>query len=110
MDDPEITVDNKGNICKVDNLNENGCCNVNIVYSFACYECELGNDEICCSRYEMCVNCCNSPNKQAILLEKLDSETDQFDYCRFLCLTRAKSLESYREKFYRNAEKKYCFP
>ena len=52
-----------GCVCHRNDIQGNGCCNLNatLTKKYHCEECDT--DEGCCKVYEHCVSCCMQPNK-----------------------------------------------
>ncbi|KAK7475021.1 hypothetical protein BaRGS_00033702 [Batillaria attramentaria] len=113
-----LIVDERGYICRREELLSNRCCDVKhgLGTRYVCEGC-LANG--CCSIYEHCVSCCLQPDKQPllrrILKDGLDdtfnvfiSEVkDHFELCLAKCRTSSQSVQ--HENSYRHPKVKYCY-
>ena len=107
----QLICDDKGVVCKRENVNYDGCCLQPALQFHCSAQPECDQSASCCSLFEYCVACCLQPaNKDTlakfvrdtlISLEKLfGSIKNQFDLCLTKCRTSSLSgTFRYLEKF-----------
>lgn len=110
-----LLVDDKGYVCRREDILVNGCCNINSSYTIR-YMCDSCQKDNCCIVYEYCLSCCMDPNKKTLLKNDLSNPRtkfilsavrDQFELCSVKC--RTNSLSVFHESTYRNPSRKYCY-
>lgn len=114
---PNLITDEKGYICRLQDVQYNGCCNKisNFTEQYSCLSCQNNR---CCKVYENCISCCLHPHKRKLLelvLQHaqtvhnplLSSVQDNFELCLHKCRTSSTSIR--QDNTYRNLLYKYCF-
>lgn len=112
-----LLADEKGYICKRQNILESGCCDPEAEGSkqHTCDDC-LSNG--CCGIYEHCVSCCLHPDKEIVLQGVLgkasstfkllfQSVNTHFELCLTKCRTSSESVQ--HENTYRDPSAKFCY-
>jgi len=103
--DRVFVADEKGRVCKWQDVNyETGCC-PDDQSTDACQECK----ENCCSIYAYCISCCLQPANpmQHPNFSTPEPNPDKFEYCRVVCRTSSRSVINEKQWI---SELKYCFP
>ena len=111
-----ILVDDLGNICNVNRVGRNGCCDAKS--DAKVFFCDTCNQEGCCREYEHCVSCCLHPNNERNLRNIMKNPVkclqhiikkvkNQFQLCLAKCRTSSESVIN--QKIYKNFKYKYCF-
>lgn len=111
-----LSVDDLGNICEINHIRRNGCCDEK--YILKRFHCNVCNKNGCCAEYEDCVSCClhpkNENNLRNILKHPLKhfkqimkKLRNQFELCLAKCRTSSESV--IHQKIYKNSKNKYCF-
>jgi len=103
--DRVFVADEKGRVCKWQDVNyETGCC-PDDQSTEACLECK----ENCCSIYAYCISCCLQPSNpmQQPNFSTPEPNPDKFEYCRVVCRTSSRSVINENQWI---SELKYCFP
>jgi len=112
-----IVTDDKGFVCKRENIQGNGCCDkINNLGRYSCQDCDTNTQ--CCQEYEFCISCClrkeQRPELQDFLKQAAEnnnvlfvSVSDHFELCLAKCRTSSTSVK--HENTYRNKKKKYCY-
>ncbi|XP_004210848.2 SREBP regulating gene protein isoform X1 [Hydra vulgaris] len=116
---PYLIADEKGQVCMINNVLKNGCCNFH-ANSTVRYNCNSCHTNRCCEVYEHCVSCCLQPvPRKRRLIEKilvhahmarnplLREVKDTFELCLHKCRTSSASV--YQENKYKDSSFKYCF-
>lgn len=114
------SIDSNGNICKLQDIDNSGCCIRNIVNNtFSSKECEpetqrksnvyelFNNDKCeCFSSYIGCISICliNFVGKS---FDKSIQEKYSFDSCNYIC--RTSSSSTIKSRYYIDDEYKYCY-
>ena len=111
-----LVVDDLGNICKINMVGKNGCCDAK--FDTKSYFCDTCNQDGCCAEYEHCVSCCLHPNNERELRNIMKNPVkcmqhivkklkNQFELCLAKCRTSSDSVIN--QKIYKNSKYKYCF-
>ncbi|KAJ8601405.1 hypothetical protein CTAYLR_005029 [Chrysophaeum taylorii] len=105
-----LVADSRGHVCGITELEETGCCGGE---SGGASRDECSFEQQCCAIYEHCVASCVSADAAVLQAVRrrashalLAFADDDFDLCRFRCLTNSGSVlhqNSFRSKF------KHCF-
>lgn len=114
----DLVADDRGYVCKRDDLSNDGCCNVYAIFTNL-YDCDSCTKMNCCVMFEHCVSCCMRPD-QKLLLQKIvrhlltplhkllySNVEDQFELCMTKCRTSSSSVQ--QENTYRDSTRKHCF-
>jgi len=102
--DRVFVVDEKGRVCKWQDVNyKTGCC-PDEQLTDGCIQCR----DNCCGVYVYCISCCLQPkNPIQPNFSNPEMNIDKFDYCRGVCRTSSRSVINENQW---KSELKYCFP
>eukprot|EP01059_Diplonema_ambulator_P009482 TRINITY_DN19382_c0_g1_i1.p2 TRINITY_DN19382_c0_g1~~TRINITY_DN19382_c0_g1_i1.p2 ORF type:complete len:148 (+),score=14.18 TRINITY_DN19382_c0_g1_i1:1211-1654(+) len=118
----EWVTDDNGQLCKVEDVDKDGCCAVGKGRGYSCQGCDSepkSETANCCDIYETCVSCCMSPvnlhhrvdglgKRRALypLYRKVET-TDVFRYCRARCRTSSRSV--HHQNRYKRGSHLFCY-
>lgn len=114
----DLVADDRGYVCKRDDLSINGCCNVDAIFTNL-YDCDSCAKTNCCVMFEHCVSCCMRPDQKPLLQKLLrgflpplrkivySNIDDQFELCMTRCRTSSSSVQ--QENTYRDSVRKHCY-